>query len=392
MRFRLTKALIVAAVVSTLLPQASAKPKFKILQTIEGGLFNGLTFDVQGNLYGATGGGGTGAGTIFELSHGAHGWKLTTIHTFDGEDGGTPSGELIFDTVGNLYGTSPSGGAYNDAGNVFEMTPGANGWTFSVLYNFCMVYHCPDGADPSGLVMDGSGNLYGAAGGGDEEGVVYELTPGDEGWTESVLHIFNGDNKNSGIGPSGPLVLDAAGNLYGTTATRNIYQSGTVFRLKHRADGKWGFKSLFEFNGTDGLSPYYGVVFDTSGNLYGTTVAGGPGAGGTVFKLMPTPKGRWKRTLLYDFPNPANGQFPTSGVTFDQAGNLYGTATGGNPSCSGGCGIVYELSPTVHGKWKYRVLHEFNGADGFGPGGGLILDAGGNLYGTAYSVVFEITP
>jgi hypothetical protein len=147
----------------------------------------------------------------------------------------------------------------------------------------------------------------------------------------------------------------------------------------------------------DGLDAYDGLVFDGLGNLYGTTNQGGSNTCGethcgTVFKLTPTRTGHWKHTVLYDFPEPANGSNPTSGVIFGKAGNLYGTAGGGSGSCSGGCGVVYKLTPSTGGKWKYTVLHEFTGQDGFYPDGGVVLDGKGNVYGTAYDVVYEITP
>lgn len=144
-----------------LVSAAWAKPKFKILHGVPGGLFTGVILDGKGNLYGTTSGGGQqNKGTVFELSRGAHGWTLTTIHDFSGYDGGGFMDSLILDAAGNLFGASLEGGTYN-GGNIFEMTPGANGWTFNDLYDFCQQFHCPDGAGPSGLVMDQSGNLYG---------------------------------------------------------------------------------------------------------------------------------------------------------------------------------------------------------------------------------------
>jgi uncharacterized repeat protein (TIGR03803 family) len=190
----ISQSLTVLALAVVLLSTAWAKPKFKILQTVPGGLFSGLTFDAQGNLYGVTGAGGDyNHGTIFELTPGANGWTLTTIHSFDGQDGGTPNGGLIFDAAGNLYGTSPSGGT--GGGNVFEMTPGSSGWTFNVLYNFCLQYHCPDGGGPqAGVIIGNGGNLYGTTEGGGSvgEGVVFELTSASETWDESMLYSFDG--------------------------------------------------------------------------------------------------------------------------------------------------------------------------------------------------------
>jgi uncharacterized repeat protein (TIGR03803 family) len=400
------KTLTVVAVILIFASGAQAKPKYKILHQVYGGLFGGLTFDAKGNLYGGTSGGGDhNQGTIFELSPGARGWTLKTLHSFDGYDGGSPNGGLIFDAAGNLYGTSPSGGTGYNGGNIFEMTPGSDGWTFNVLYNFCLQYHCPDGGGPeAGPIIDNTGSLYGttAGGGAVEEGVVFELTSGSRMWGESVLYNFDG--RKGGIQPYAPLIFDAAGNLYGTTFRGGSYGGGSVFTLRHLPGSGWKQRVLYSFCSAgfplcgDGLHPYAGVIFDGSGNLYGTTTQGGGNTCGethcgTIYKLAPTRSGGWKHTVLWNFPNPTNGSFPTGGVVIDKAGNLYGaTVAGGIGKCSGGCGVVYKLTPGTNGKWKYTVLHRFNGGDGFQPLGGLILDGRGNLYGTAYSVVYEITP
>jgi uncharacterized repeat protein (TIGR03803 family) len=394
--------LTTVALAIALMSAAWARPKFKILATVPGGLFTGLTFDAKGNLYGVTGGGGDhNAGTIFELTPGGQGWTLTTLHSFDGYDGGSPNGGLIFDAAGNLYGTAPIGGTGYDGGTFFEMTHGSGGWTFNVLYDFCLRYHCPHGGYPSGLVMDRLGNVYGtaAAGGSYSEGIVFELTPGSGNWNETVLRSFNGTDGSSAYAG---LIFDKAGNLYGTTSRGGAYGEGLVFKLRHVSGEGWKEQVLHSFCSAgfpcnDGLDVYDGVVFDGSGNLYGTTNQGGSSRCGethcgTVFKLTLTRSGHWKHTVLYDFPNPTNGSNPTSGVIFDKAGSIYGTAGGGSGSCSGGCGVVYKLSPGAGGKWKYTVLHKFTGQDGGYPGGSVVLDGKGNLYGTAYNVAFEISP
>ena len=390
------------ALAIALISVAWAQPKFKILATVPGGLFTGLTFDAKGNLYGGTGGGGDhNDGTIFELTPSAHGWTLTTLHSFDGYDGGSPNGGMIFDAAGNLYGTSPSGGTYG-GGNLFELSPGSGGWSFNDLYDFCHQYHCPDGGDPSALIMDGLGNLYGAglAGGSYGAGIVFELTPGSGGWGETILHSFDGTD---GYFPYAALTFDKAGNLYGTTFRGGANGGGTVFKLRRAADGLWKERVLYSFCSAgfpckDGVGAYAGVVFDGSGNLYGTTTEGGGNTCGettcgTIFELVPSPSEGWKHKVLYAFPNPVDGSFPTGGVIIDKAGNLYGaTVAGGIGGCSGGCGVVYKLAPSANGKWTYTVLHKFDGSDGGQPLGGLILDKKSNLYGTAYDVVFKITP
>ena len=229
----LRRSLTIAALAATLMATAWAQPKFKILHGVPGGLFGGLTFDAKGNLYGGTGGGGDhNDGTIFELTLGASGWTLTTLHSFDGYDGGAPNGGLIFDKVGNLYGTAPVGGTGYDGGNVFEMTPGSGGWTFEVLYDFCLQYHCPDGGAPTPVVLDSAGHLYGAmaAGGVYGRGGAFRLVRSAGGWRESVLYSF-GERPYDAYIPYAAPIFDEAGNLYGATIYGGVDELGTVFEV-----------------------------------------------------------------------------------------------------------------------------------------------------------------
>ncbi len=394
----LRQSLAMLALVASLIGTAAAKPKFKILHTVPGGLFSGLTFDAKGNLYGVTGAGGDdNQGTIFELTPGEHGWALTTLHSFNGQDGGTPNGGLIFDAAGNFYGTALGGPSSQGGGVAYKMVRGSGGWSFTILYDFCVQYHCPDGGFPGPLTMDGAGNLFGlAAGGTYDEGVAFELAPGAGAseWTEQVLYDFQG--TKTGFDPSGALIFDATGDLYGTTAGTFNAEAGTVFELS-KWSGGWKHRKLWQFDETDGAGPGYGVVFDSSGNLYGTANGGRNACGGfpcgVVFKLTRTQNGRWKEAVIYNFTNEADGWLPSSGVVLDKAGNLSGTTgVGGVGGCSNGCGVVYRLAPSANGKWQYTVLHRFAGSDGREPGGELILDSKGSLYGTAYNVVYEITP
>ena len=403
-RWSIVYALALVALTLLLISGAWAQPKYKVLATIDGGLWSGLTFDSKGNLYGVTTGGGDyGVGSIFEMTRNSKGvWTVTTLHSFDGTDGSSPNGDLIFDAAGNLYGTTPDGGAY-DGGTVFELSPGSSGWTFSVLYSFCEVLGCPDGGAPSaGLVQDESGDLIGTAGAGlYYMGVVFELTPGSNGWTYSVLYNF-GSRSDDGSNPKDALILDNAGNLYGTTYYGGVGGGGTVFGLKHKSTGTWRERLLYSFcpggfpcKGGEG--PTAGLVFDRSGSFYGTAHGGGaPCDGefcGAVFKLTRTPNGGWVYSVLHDFAKPQDGFEPITGVVFDKAGNLYGTtATGGSGPCYNGCGVVYKLTPPPNGKWKYAVLHEFSSPSESPPDGTLILDTKDNLYGTALSVVYEIAP
>ena len=250
-----------------------------------------MTSDPAGNLYGATYSGGTyGNGTVFELTPKAGGrWTEKILHSFSyGKGGYSPNPGLILDAVGNVYGTTIEGGSQKPAtGTASELTPEAGGrWAEKVLHSF--------GADkgggiPSaGMIFDGVGNLYGttAFGGAYDEGTVFELTPrAGGGWTEKLLHSFG--KNTDGFMPLVSLALDAAGNLYGATNGGGTYGYGTVFELTPKAGGGWTEKVLHSFgNNADGSSPS-GVVLDTAGNLYGTTSTGGAYNRGTVFEITP---------------------------------------------------------------------------------------------------------
>ena len=379
------------ALAATLLPAAWAKPKFKVLAGVPGGLWSGLTFDSKGNLYGVTTGGGDyGVGSVFEMTHNSKGmWRVTTLHSFNGKDGAEPNGDLIFDAAGNLYGTTPVGGTYYDGGTVFELTPGSGGWTFSVLYSFCHQYGCPDGGGPlAGLVRDKDGNLLGTGWAGlYDQGVVFELTPRSGGWTYSVLYNF-GSHSYDGSNPMDTPVLDAEGNIYGTTYYGGRDGDGAVFKMMPRSGG-WRERLLWQFDSNDGADPEGGVVFDAEGNLYGTT----NGGASNIFELTPSANGSWKEIVLYEFKNSKKGTAPVSGLARGTGRTLYGTtATGGTGSCYNGCGVVYKLAPCAGGKWRYTVLHKFDSPYESPPDGRLILDTKRNLYGTALSVVYKITP
>jgi len=277
-------------------------------------------------------------------------------------DGNSPQANLVFDGSGNLYGTATEGGIYGE-GTVFKLTPNKGQWTETVLYSFCQLQNCVDGATPrSGLVLDAAGNLYGttSAGGaysGSVGGVVFELTPHPGGtWTEAVLHSFGNGKDGAGIFISG-LVFDSAGNLYGTTSgggttSRSICPDGcgAVFELSPGPNGQWTEKVLYEFcsqaDCADGSQPLGGVTLDSSGNLYGTTNLGGTPAQhlyGTVFELSPGEAGQWVETVLYMFQGgTTDGTNPQAGVILDKSGNLYGTTelgyeTPGGDSTTGLC-------------------------------------------------------
>jgi uncharacterized repeat protein (TIGR03803 family) len=328
--------------------------------------------------------------------------SFTVLHTFAGPptDGERPLAGLIRDGAGNLYGTTVTGGAYG-GGVVFKLS--ATG-TYTVLHSFT---GGGTGGIHAGLVRDAADNLYGTTEGAGAfgRGVVFELNPSG---TETVLHSFNGAD---GELPSGGLLRDAAGNLYGT-AGGGASGDGVVFELIRCSSVPSGYEPrvrvLYSFTGgADGFLPLAGVIRDGEGNLYGTTYFGGTKSGacqnggcGVVFKLSPT----GIETVLHTF-DWADGGNPVAGLVQDAAGNLYGTTSGGgveSSACqtySGGCGVVFELIRGDSG-YDFKVLYTFTGgADGGGPGAGLIRDPAGNLYGTAsvggsggVGVVFKLTP
>jgi uncharacterized repeat protein (TIGR03803 family) len=255
----------------------------------------------------------------------------------------------------------------------------------------------------SPLVFDKAGNLYGVTAYGvpSNGGSVFELTKKPDGvWARKTLHEFR--TVSDGSYPRGPLVLDAAGNLYGTTQYGGVYNdNGTVFELSPRSDGSWTESVLHNFAGNpDGFDPQRGVIFDSAGNLYGTTTSGGlygssngynGYGGGTIFKLTPQQGGGWKESVIHSFSvSDGEPSSPSSGLTMDDAGNLYGT-TGAYELTA----AVFKLSPGSDGSWSYTTLHKFQ--DSYSYPGGVILDADGNLYGTTvyggaynYGAVFEV--
>jgi uncharacterized repeat protein (TIGR03803 family) len=351
-----------------------------------------LVADAAGNLYGTTlRGGAYGYGTVFEVTSGSDGkWKESVLYSFqNGNDGASPNPGLVFDAAGNLYGTSSSRGF----GSVFELSPSSKGWTETTLYAF---QGGSDGVGPNGdLVFDTAGNLYGTTvgGGGSNNcgcGVVFELTLGAGGqWTESVIHTFT--SYPDGSTPEGGLVIDEDGNLYGTTEYGGTWSAngpctpgcGVVFEMIRDRHGVWSEIVLFRFNNSyssgDGVFPTGSLTLDASGNLYG--------AAGVIFRLS---RGSWKEEILYDFSDSDPEINPNGGLVFDTDGNLYGTSTtGGKGECPDGsaydgCGTVFQLSPGKDGAWKEHTLYQFAGQnDGGNPVGGVVLDSAGNLYGAA---------
>jgi uncharacterized repeat protein (TIGR03803 family) len=316
----------------------------------------------------------------------------TVLNSFDGSDGDVPYAGLVFDASGNLYGTTGNGGGTScdglGCGVVFELTPQNGGWTETILHNFND--SSTDGNVPRGpLVFDAAGNLYGTTRGGgtDNCGTVFALSPNPDGdWTEKIIHSFSNSGPD-GCAPYGGVILDAAGNLYGTTSGGGTYGWGTAFEFSKQAGGGWKEKLLHTFGGsTDGWAPLAGLVFDATGNLYGTTEFGGAqlvNDGGTVFQLLPQPNGSWRERLIANFTiEGSSPQEPAGSLVFDAAGNLYGTSVLGGHDDNG---TAFELSPKGGGdSWKFTLLFSFGVTSGFGsqPDANVILDASGNIYGT----------
>jgi uncharacterized repeat protein (TIGR03803 family) len=390
---------------------ANAAPTYKIVHAFGsgqdgGGVWASVILDDAGNVYGTTSlGGQYDCGTVFELiKPGAQSqWTEDQLYSFTcGSDGDSPFGGVTFDAAGNLYGTTMYGGTYG-FGNVFEVTPGGGHWTETSIYS--LGTNPEDAGFPyAGVAIDSSGNLYGTTPRGS---TVFELSSVQGGgWTEAVIDDFS--RPHDGAEPYAGLIVDSAGNLYGTTEGGGLYTVGTVYQLHPTADGVWQerFYSFCKAGPPclDGATPGLGaLVSDGVSSVYGTTSEGGAnrcgeGNCGTVYRLTRTPSGTVKETVLYNFQGNAMGFNPGGGVVRDEAGNLYGaTLDGGSPGCQ--CGVVYELSPGMNDTWTYTVLHAFTGYDGAQPDANLTLDGKGHVFGTAAvggpyggGVVFEITP
>ncbi len=353
---------------------------------------NALVFDQAGNLYGTTLGGGTyNWGTVYRLSPRPDGtWVQTVLCNFTGDlDGGEPSAEVVFDVAGNLYGTTGSG-IMGGSGVVFELSPNPDGtWTESVLHRFLPGGEALPHAAP---VLDAAGNLYGTT---TDVSSVYKLAHNADGtWTYSVLHVF--DQTGDGDSPWGGLIFDRDGNLYGTTGGGGAYNSGTVFKMTPNSDGTWTERIIYQFRPKDG-SPIVHLVFDQASNLYGTTPGWGtPSDAGTVFELIANSNGSWTKHVLHFFTGGMDGGEPVAGLIIDQKGTLYGTAEVGGAHSYG---VVFKLMRTTAGGWAEKVLWSFGNHPSAYPYGGLTFDGRGNLFGTTFGTerrtlgsVFEITP
>ncbi len=430
------KTLTICAIMVALSSGAAFGQTYKVLWSFAGALdgewpLGSLVADHKGNLYGTTQyGGSESSGTAFELSPQSDGtWTEAVLHNFCSSvgqngclDGASPQSSLILDQQGNLYGTTAEGGDQycptggGGCGTVFELSPPAlpgSIWTETVLHNFCSVPRqgtnsCVDGFHPvSELTFDGQGNLYGTASeggsphsiGSDNTGLVFELSPTPSGWAETVLYNFcsvgTGNTCADGASPFAGVSFDKSGNLYGTTdngGAGSIYigAAGVVYRLSPGANG-WTETVILTLHSPGSTGPQGMITFDPSGNLYSTFAYGGKDNGGGVFKLDP----RRNRAMVVSLPSGNNGAGPTAGVLLDfRRQALYGTSYLGT-----GSGAVFQVTASGTETTLYAFCQQSNCADGSRPHGGLIEDQLGNLYGTTqnggangFGVVFEITP
>jgi uncharacterized repeat protein (TIGR03803 family) len=293
-----------------------------------------------GGLYGVTsaGGGAGGQGVVFSVAPGP---IETVLYRFtDTSDSGEPpSCNLIFDPTGNIYGTTSTGGS-NGAGKVFKLVKPTTGgaWTEKVLYNFGAPN---DGATPiAGVTADALGNLYGttSAGGTYGYGTIFKLTPSKTGWTETILHDFQ--NESDGSVPYGGLILDKSGNFYGSATQGGTGGGGTIFELSP-VGGGFTFNVIYSVPGSGISGTYRNLYLSASGSLYGTTHCDGEYSDGTVYELTPSESGTWTYKTLFDFDG-SNGQYVFSSLVFDKQGNIYGTTSVGGAN---GLGVLWELTP-----------------------------------------------
>jgi len=340
---------------------------------------------------------GIAAAITFSLAVSVQAQTETTLVSFTGgSDGRNPIAGLISDASGNLYGVAGTGGNIHlcqghGCGVLYELSPnGSGGYTETVLYTFT---GGADGTFPnSTLLMDAAGNLYGTTFlGGDLTcnspygcGTIFEFSPSASGWTETVLHAFGGSD---GIDPT-LIVPDAVGNFYGITNLGGSGNAGTVFKLANGSSG-WVETVLHTFTGgTDGAAPT-GIVLDSAGNIYGTASQGGNLSDcaklgcGQVFKLT-LGVGGWHKNVIYNFAGGATDGSSPNGLVMDAAGRLYGSAnTGGSTTCGGLSGCGVVFR-LIRGvsTWRESVIYTFNGTNGKNPQANLFQDSSGNLYGT----------
>ena len=342
-----------------------------------------LVVDGAGNLYGTTVSGGEfGGGTVFQLSLSGNSWVHTVLYNFTGgADGGEPYKGVTLDAKGNLYGTAVTGGSGSCEGGcgvAYKLTKTGHGWRQKVIHAFT---GGDDGAGPGArLAIDHRGNLYGMApiGGEFGSGTIYQISPAGGGqYSLQVLHAFTGA-ADGATGSAGQMVL-RQGRLYGVATAGGSFGKGTAFQLSRAQSGTWAFQTIYSFMGQpDAGFPYGGLVFDAAGNLYGTTYYDGANNLGSVYELSPRATGEWAETVLYSFTAGTDGNSSIGNLVFDTAGNLYGTTSEGGAS---GIGTIFKLTNN-NGVWTETVVHSFRGPpDGSFAYNGMVVDSAGNFYG-----------
>lgn len=361
-----------------------------------------LVMDSAGNLYGTSVLGGTfGSGTVFEISEaGVH----TVLYNFTGgSDGAQPYKGVTLDAQGNLYGTAVTGGGGSCEGGcgvVYKLTKSGSSWTQSVLHTFT---GGTDGSGPgSPVAFDSKGNLYGTTptGGTSGAGVVYQLKPASGGGsTLKVIHAFTGGTDGNG-GSAGRLLIDSAGNIYGVCTVGGANGFGNVYEMSP-SGSNWTFTTLYSFKDQpDGASPDGGVVFDKSGNLFGTTYYAGGNDMGTVYKLAHNSNGTWTESVLYSFKGGMDGASPISSLVADSAGNFYGTTSEGGASACG-CGVIFKMTKGTSGKWTESVVYRFPGkpSPGFAYNGMVADSTASHFYGATVhggtdndGAIYKLTP
>jgi uncharacterized repeat protein (TIGR03803 family) len=321
----------------------------------------------------------------------AHAQTYKVIHNFTVNGGATPYSGPVFDRFGNMWGTDYTGGSYG-SGGVYKLSRQGSSWSYTLVYSLKGV---TDGAGPAfgTLAIGPKGMLFGTTEGGGYFGTAFAVCPYSNcARTESVVHSFG--MGTDGAEPVGGVVFDSAGNFYGTTLLGGTYGNGTVYEATPSGKG-FTTRVIYSFGAdtTDALNPAAGVTVDAQGNLYGTTSFGGANGIGAIYKLSPSASG-WTESVLYSFKGLDDAQNPVGGLILDPSGNLYGTTFDGGVN---GGGIVYQLSPSG-GRWTFTTLYSFTGGYG-GPYNKLTLDAKGNLYGAlngesvyGYGSVFKLTP
>jgi uncharacterized repeat protein (TIGR03803 family) len=359
-----------------------------------------LETDSAGNIYGTTVlGGDFGGGTVFQLRPTPDGWVHTVLYSFTGgADGGEPYKGVTLDREGNLYGTAVTGGSGSCEGGcgvVYKLTNSGGTWTQSVIHAFT---GGDDGSGPGARVtVDQSENVYGMTptGGAYGLGTIYKIHQAGGAWDFRVIHAFTG-GADGGSGSAGRMIL-RKGRLYGAATTGGNYGGGVVFELTQSGVAGWHFRTIYSFQGQpDGSFPYGALLFDRSGNVYGTTYYGGANGIGAVYKLSPRPVGEWDENVIYSFQNGSDGNSPISNLVFDTVGNLYGTTSEGGL----GSGTIFKLSPIGVGQWTETIVHPFQGPpDGGFAYNGMVVDRFGNFYGATVhggknndGCVYKFTP